>query len=110
MHLRLFELFGNPNQKSKNSYRIMSSGEREFFTGSAQSYLLDLLYSSSIDSGTFETIMEVSGGFYRFYKEKIEVENLKKIVESVVFSGEESSADANISLMDKIYPEEDEVN
>ena len=110
LKMKLFELLGNPNGKSSNSYRVMSTGEKEFFTGSAQSYLLNLLYSSSIDPRSFETVMEVSSGFYRFYKEKIEVENLKKIVESVVFAIGESNSGANISVLDKIYPEEEEAN
>ena len=110
LQMKLFELFGNPDGQSRDSYRVMSNGEKEIFTGSAQSYLLELLYSSSIDSRAFETIMEVSGGFHRFYKEKIEIENLKKIVESVVFAIGENESGANISIMDKIYPDVEEAN
>ncbi len=110
LRLKLIELFGSPKGQSVDSYRVMSSGEREIFTGSAQSFLLDLLYSESIDSRVFETIMEVSNGFSHFYKEKIEIENLRKIVDSVMFAPHESKSKAYVSIMDKIYPDVEEEN
>jgi len=103
--INLFQDIAKQLGIQNSTFRIMSESEKKILSKSAQSYLLELLYSKAIDSMTFETIMEVSNGFYKFSNEIIEMDGLKSIVDSVIFSPKEIESQANISMINKMKPD-----